>query len=104
VRFAQVLDGLSNTLFVGERSSVYGFSTWVGVVPGGEETMARVLGVADHPPNTKGIHLDDFSSQHPAGANFLLGDGSVRLFDEHLDVRVYYALATKDGGEPILEQ
>jgi len=100
-RFAEVLDGLSNTLFVGERSSVYGYSTWVGVVPEGEETMERILGIADHPPNTVGIHFDDFSSQHPSGANFLFGDGSVRLLGKHLHVEVYYALATQAGGEVI---
>jgi len=94
-RFADVLDGLSNTIFVGERSSRYGYSTWLGVVPGGVEAMPRILGIADHPPNTSGIHLDDFSSNHPSGANFLLGDGSVRLINEKIDEYVYRALATR---------
>ncbi len=102
VNFADIHDGLSNTLLVGERSTKYGYSTWLGVVEGGEEAMQRVVGVADHPPNTKGIHLDDFSSQHPAGANFVLSDGSVRLIDEHIDETVYRALATRNGNEPVV--
>jgi prepilin-type N-terminal cleavage/methylation domain-containing protein len=101
VRFADVLDGLSNTLCVGERSSRFGHSTWLGVVSEGEEALVRVVGIADHPPNTKGIHLDDFSSHHPAGANFLISDGSVRLITEQIDLDVYRGLATRHGGEAV---
>ncbi|MBM3999316.1 MAG: DUF1559 domain-containing protein [Planctomycetes bacterium] len=99
IRFADITDGLSNTIVVGERSSRHGYSTWLGVVEGGEEALARVVGVADHGPNTKEVHLDDFSSQHPAGANFVLGDGSVRLINEQIDLDVFRAMATRSGGE-----
>ena len=66
---------------------------------GGDEAHARVLGIADHSPNVAHAHLDDFSSQHPAGANFLLADGSVRLINETIEINVYKALATRQGGE-----
>jgi len=101
IRFAEITDGLSNTLMVGERASRFGNSTWLGVVPGADEAFARVLGVADHPPNAAGGHLDDFSSEHPAGTNILLGDGSVRLIAETIDLQVYRALATRAGGETV---
>jgi hypothetical protein len=84
---------------VGERSSRLGYSTWVGSVSGGEEAFARVLGIADHPPNHPGAHLDDFTSEHPAGTNFLSADGSVRLVVETIDLGVYAGLATRAGGE-----
>ncbi len=100
-RFADVTDGLSNTLFAGERASEFGHSTWVGAVPGGDETMARILGIADHAPNAPGGHLDDFSSRHPAGTNFVVGDGSVRLIVESIDLEVYRALVTINGREPV---
>ncbi len=103
VNFASVSDGLSNTIFVGERSARHGYSTWVGSVREGSEAMARIVGVADHPPNTKGAHLDDFSSEHPAGANFLLGDGSVRLINNQIDELVYRAISTRSGGEPVTD-
>ena len=101
LNFATFLDGLSNTLVVGERTARYGYSTWVGAVPGGDESLARILGVVDHPPNDPGAHLDDFTSEHKAGVNFLLGDGSVRLINSTIDQRVYVGLATRAGGEVI---
>ena len=101
IRLADIRDGLSNTFIVGERASVFGNSTWLGFVQEGEEAMARVLGIADHPPNAPGGHLDDFSSHHPAGTNFLLGDGSVRLIHETIDLDVYRALVTRAEGEAV---
>lgn len=101
-RDADVKDGLGHTLFVGERTSRHGGSTWTGLLPAGDEAFARFLGIADHPPNLAGGHLDDFSSNHPGGTNFLYGDGSVRLITESVDLQVYRGLATIRGREPIV--
>jgi len=103
VNFALVLDGLSQTIFVGERHTFRPRaerwqSTWTGAVPDGEETFARIVGVADHTPNHPDTHFEDYSSHHPGGANFLLGDGSVRFISEMIDEATYQALATiRDG-------
>jgi len=43
------------------------------------------------------------SSLHEGGTHHLLGDGSVRFISENLDVKVYDALATRNGGEVVGE-
>jgi prepilin-type N-terminal cleavage/methylation domain-containing protein len=107
VRMRDLLDGSSTTIIVGERAarSPVGtaphFSTWVGVIPAGEETFERILGSTDHVPNHPGGHLEDFSSNHSGGAQFILGDGSVRFISESIDLGVYQGLATLRGNEVI---
>jgi prepilin-type N-terminal cleavage/methylation domain-containing protein len=99
VRFAEITDGLSNTLVVGERNAAFGGSLWAGVVDGAAEAMVRIVGVADHTPNHPSLHFDDFASYHPSGVHFLVGDGSVRRFNDSIDHGVYQGLATRAGGE-----
>lgn len=99
ITFADIRDGLTNTLMTGERSSARGASTWVGVLHGADEAMARVVGSADHPPNHASGHFEDFRAFHNKGAHFAMCDGSVQMLHATIDVRVYYALATRAGGE-----
>ena len=94
-----MLDGSSQTLVVGERNSKLGGSTWTGVLLGAKASLPRVVGVADHAPNDPHHHFDDFTSNHPTGVNFLLGDASVRRFDNSIDLIVYQSLCTRAGGE-----
>jgi prepilin-type processing-associated H-X9-DG protein len=100
-RFRDFTDGMSGTLLVAERYSKFGGSTWLGAVPGADESFARILAIADHPPNADGGHLDDPGSYHPAGTNFTYADGSVHIIVETIDLNVYYALATMQGGEAV---
>ena len=114
----QIVDGLSMTLIVGERATKkhdhdhdphHGkehddesgpkryYSTWVGVFPDAEHAPARVIGVSHTPPNFDSDHPHNFSSYHPAGANFLLGDGSVRMISDAIPERIYHALCTRAG-------
>jgi prepilin-type N-terminal cleavage/methylation domain-containing protein len=100
IRFADFVDGLSQTFVAGERSSRLEYSTWVGTMEGIDCAPGRILGTAFYPPNTGG-HTHDFSSQHPSGTHFLLGDGSVRLVPQTIDAAVYRALVTRAGGEAL---
>lgn len=103
-KFRDFLDGPSNTLLVGERMTdeqKEWHSTWVGVVPDGEETIARVLAIADHTPNHPDAHFDDFSSHHTGGAQFVMGDGRVRFISENIDHDLYQGLMTLQGNETL---
>jgi prepilin-type N-terminal cleavage/methylation domain-containing protein len=111
-RFADITDGLSNTFFVGERSTTMSLSTWVGVplnaivpsvrAPGSfSGGSALVLGhCGPHLPNDSIVtDADAMSSRHVAGVQFLMGDGSVRLISNSISQTTYDALATRAGAE-----
>ena len=111
-RMAEIADGLSNTLFVGERCSRMSLTTWTGAVTGGqvpsqldpaavEAAAALVLSHAGpHVPNNPEVtDADATASFHPIGVNFLFGDGSVHVINNTISVPVYDALATRQGRE-----
>jgi prepilin-type N-terminal cleavage/methylation domain-containing protein len=120
-RLTDITDGLSNTLFVGERASSMSNSTWTGAVTNGvvpairypnpadqlanaEGAPALILshGSRDHIPNNRLVFdADATSSFHIGGVNFLLGDGSVHSISNAIDGLVYEGLLTRTGGEPV---
>ena len=103
IRFADITDGTSNTLLVGERAWKYGqimggaataigFSASVNVQDGnnGVKTAALgAIGIAYNGINwssTNAAHQPrGFSSVHVGGAQFALCDGSVRFISENID-------------------
>ena len=115
-RAADMTDGLSNTFFIGERSTTMSYVSWVGAVTNGivpsrrdptasEAAAALVLGhCGPHLPNNPAVtDADALSSAHPQGVNMLLGDGSVRNVSSNMSQQIYDALATRQGGEFIGE-
>jgi prepilin-type N-terminal cleavage/methylation domain-containing protein/prepilin-type processing-associated H-X9-DG protein len=118
VRLTDVIDGLSNTVAVGEATvstqaqitgSGRAFPTWAGGNNdgnctgwyGGGSALRLMSSVFTLNRRTGDQSNASFGSMHTNGANFLLGDGSVRFVSNAVDVAAYTAAASRNGGEPL---
>jgi prepilin-type N-terminal cleavage/methylation domain-containing protein/prepilin-type processing-associated H-X9-DG protein len=107
VTMADIVDGTSNTLLVGELSwkDANCYRPWTRGWD--SEAMASAKNVTN-PLNTtpydgsNNFNDVSFGSQHGGGgANFVLADGSVRFVHQSININAYRAAASRDGGESL---
>lgn len=122
-RIAEVEDGTSNTLALGERT--YTFTAWMTgarwTVSGSDRLICSeasnnvvyplnashaefgyYLGDNLRPPGTPNPMMRNdlfFGSVHPGGAHFAFADGSGHFLSEDLDLTIFQEMATSAGGE-----
>lgn len=113
VRAANVRDGLSNTIFVGEMdygltnyyyanttTPKWGSVAWGVGLPG--HSVGTTIGIFNSNKLVTGLNeWQTFRSDHPGGANFAFGDGSTRMIATTTDDSILDALASIAGGEVI---
>jgi hypothetical protein len=124
IRIAEITDGTSHTLAIGERTYMVGLHVWTdGAIwvrsPNKELCMRSTRNIrwplgADH--NQFGYYVYDrdapsgadrtmllndleFDSNHPGIVPFALADGSVHILDKSIDLTVLRELATRNGQE-----
>jgi prepilin-type N-terminal cleavage/methylation domain-containing protein len=113
VRMADIADGSSNTLMLGELAWDCGIIGWVGWPRGCDDGSGTTYATKNvlYPPNFAKSTLvpggvakfDDvsFGSNHPGGCQFLAGDGSVHFLQDSIQMDLYRALATRACDEPV---
>jgi prepilin-type N-terminal cleavage/methylation domain-containing protein len=116
-KMSEVTDGLSNTIFVGEvrpkcsnhvrqgwsRSNKWGAFTQIPINfdscrrPAEATAEGKDMCYADENWNAE----VGFKSLHPGGAQFSLGDGSVKFIAQTVDMRMYNFMGGKSEGQPV---
>ena len=105
-RFAEIVDGLSNTFLVGEKAmnpDQYDSGSWYWDEPfflGGSGGTVRSGTMIIRDSRDTGLDFKkNWGSAHPAGANFLFADGSVRLVRHGVFPSAVKAYLTPNGRE-----
>jgi prepilin-type N-terminal cleavage/methylation domain-containing protein len=118
-RFSSATDGLSNTLMVGEYTTdttsnrgtfwAYTYASYNQSSIGPESRLfGKPYGADGNDTRgcwaTPGLWADQpckraFNSGHTTGANFVLGDGSVKFFSYNVDINLLQNMGTMAGGE-----
>jgi prepilin-type N-terminal cleavage/methylation domain-containing protein/prepilin-type processing-associated H-X9-DG protein len=121
--FAEVADGLSNTIATGELQRLYNMDpaqpllqSSDGWAIGGNPTLFTTVAMATWARNpagwytsgpvTDGMMMNNYyygapGSMHPKGANFGMGDGSVQFLSDTMDPRVFCLMGSMADNVPI---
>jgi prepilin-type processing-associated H-X9-DG protein len=111
IRYRDVTDGVTNTIFVAELSDVdplgWASGTRATLRNGritGRTTTATITGVVAAGENNEErlLQVGGISSNHAGGLHILMGDGSVRFLSESIGQPILENLANrKDGSLPV---
>ena len=112
VGFADISDGSSNTIFVGEK---FDMPDQLGWVSGTRATLRNVaskinLGISTLRYNNQNaateettkkdlLQVGGFGSPHAGGAQFVMGDGRVMFLSENIDLTTFKNLGNRHDGE-----
>lgn len=105
--FADILDGTSNTMVIGEKClnpGKYFTGDWHddrGWTDGWDPDVMRITAFAPMGDADNIEQAPRFGSAHPAGFNAMLADGSVRMLSYTIDRHVFDCLGHRCDGAPL---
>jgi len=105
VPIAKITDGTSKTFLIGESAfgppEAQGVRPWiVGGVSEfmyGSKNVAYAINSGARPGPTR--NNIGFGSEHPGGCHFALSDGSTQFLTENIELRVLFALASRQADD-----
>ncbi len=106
IRFAQITDGSTNTIMIGEH---LGDKDPLGWITGTRATLRNTGEFVDRTYNDLmnqelgGLEVGGYDSYHAGGGNFAMADGSVTFLTHNVDEQVYRYLGNRADGELIDE-
>jgi prepilin-type N-terminal cleavage/methylation domain-containing protein/prepilin-type processing-associated H-X9-DG protein len=105
ITMAKISDGTSSTFMIGE--SAFGppefqeSRPWIVGAAGefmyGAKNVAYAINSGARPGPAR--NNMGFGSEHPGGCHFALADGSVDFFSENIELRILFALASRQAGD-----
>jgi prepilin-type N-terminal cleavage/methylation domain-containing protein len=98
IRYDDITDGASHTIYVGEKIWQEGDLGWMS----GTRATLRNTGQGDLTPGAdpaSPLFVGTFSSHHAGGAQFTLGDGSVRFITDDIDKTVFERMGARADGK-----
>jgi prepilin-type N-terminal cleavage/methylation domain-containing protein len=114
-RMADITDGLSNSIFMGEvrrdcsthvqigwasANSQQGMTTTA--IPINYDSCSKIdSGIGDCWRNCNWCTAFGYKSNHPGGAQFIFGDGAVHFLAETIDFCTYQRLGHRTDGSPV---
>lgn len=117
VRIRDISDGTSSTLAIGERThSLRSWTRGASYIGTLGDPFKFCIGSAKNvtwpinpdeqvicygPCTVRTCTFNDifYGSHHPGGAQFVFADGSTHFLNDSIDMTIYKALATRNGGE-----
>ena len=94
-----VTDGVQHTIYLGEKQTGADDLGWMSGTRATLRNTGTPIDKTSLEKPASDLYVGGFGSWHPAGANFLLGDGAVRFFNLAIDQQVYEQLGNRADGK-----
>ena len=94
-----VTDGVQHTIYLGEKQTDVDDLGWMSGTRATLRNTGTPIDQTGEEKPASDLFVGGFGAYHPAGANFLFGDGAVRFVSTAIDQEVYQQLGHRADGK-----